>query len=117
MAHEHFILKIPDGLPLDRAGPILGAGITCYDPLVKWGATSGKFMTIGIVGVGGLGTMGIKLARALGHRVVAITTNENKRKMAREKGAHDFIISSDPESMKSEKYSIDLILNTVPSDH
>lgn len=79
MLNEHFIIKIPNGIPLDRAGPILCAGITMYDPLKTYGATTGKKMTIGVIGVGGLGTMGIKLAKALGHRVIAVSTSENKR--------------------------------------
>jgi uncharacterized zinc-type alcohol dehydrogenase-like protein len=76
--HEHFVIKIPDNIPLEKAAPLLCAGITMYDPLRHWGATSGKPMTIGIIGVGGLGTMGLKLAKALGHRVVAISTSPNK---------------------------------------
>jgi len=115
--HEHFILKIPESIPLDKAGPILCAGITLYDPLVHWGATSGKVMTIGIVGIGGLGTMGIKLSKALGHRVVAISTSANKAEMAKSKGADAFCVSTDPESMKHEENKIDLILNTVSADH
>jgi uncharacterized zinc-type alcohol dehydrogenase-like protein len=59
------------------------AGITLYDPLKHWGATSGKKMNIGIVGVGGLGTMGIKLAKALGHKVYAISTNPHKEELAK----------------------------------
>lgn len=76
--HEHFILKLPSTLDLQKAGPILCAGITLYDPLRHWGATTKQGMTIGIVGVGGLGTMGIKLAKALGHTVVAVSTSQHK---------------------------------------
>jgi len=115
--HEHFILKIPDGIPLDKAGPILCAGITLYDPLVHWGATKGKKMTIGIVGIGGLGTMGIKISKALGHRVVAISTSAKKEEMAKSKGADAFVVSTDPESIKAEESKVDLILNTVSADH
>ena len=96
--HEHFIMKIPDAIPLEKAGPILCAGITMYDPLRYWGATKeGSHMAIGIVGIGGLGTMGIKLAKALGHKVVAISTSTTKKDMALEKGADEFIVSTDPE--------------------
>jgi alcohol dehydrogenase (NADP+) len=97
--HEHFIVKIPEGIPLDKAGPILCAGITMYDPLRHWGATSGNKMTIGIIGVGGLGSMGIKLAKALGHTVVAISSTQSKKELAISKGADIFIVSSDPDSM------------------
>lgn len=115
--HEHFIMKIPDAIPLEKAGPILCAGITMYDPLRHWGATEGKPMTIGIVGVGGLGTMGIKLSKALGHRVVAISTSANKKELAMSKGADVFVVSTDPESMKEGAGLCDLILNTVSAEH
>jgi uncharacterized zinc-type alcohol dehydrogenase-like protein len=88
-----------------------------YDPLKYWGATSGKKMSIGIVGVGGLGTMGLKIAKALGHRVVAISSSNSKREIAKEKGADDYVVSTDPESMKTENGKLDLILNTVSADH
>lgn len=71
-------MKIPDELPLEKVGPVLCAGITMYDPLRNWGATSGQKMTIGVIGIGGLGTMGVKLAKALGHKVVAVSTSKNK---------------------------------------
>jgi len=118
VVHEHFIIKIPDGIPLDKAAPILCAGITLYDPLKYWGATEpGKHMSIGIIGVGGLGTMGIKLAKALGHRVVAISTSANKEAMAKEKGADAFVVSTDNGSMAAEAGKIDLIINTVSAKH
>ena len=115
--HEHFIVKIPNEIPLDKAGPILCAGITMYDPLRTYGATSGKKMTIGVIGIGGLGTMGIKLAKALGHKVIAVSTSENKRQMALDRGADDFVVSTDPKSMESQQGQIDLLLNTVSADH
>jgi len=115
--HEHFVMKIPEGLPADKVAPILCAGITMYDPLKYHGATKGVKMTIGIVGVGGLGTMGIKLAKALGHTVIAISTNADKKEMALSKGADEFIVSSDPESMALRKGELNLILNTVAAEH
>jgi uncharacterized zinc-type alcohol dehydrogenase-like protein len=74
-------------------------------------------MTVGVIGIGGLGTMGIKLAKALGHRVVAISTSPSKEAMAKEKGADVFVVSKDPESMKTETANIDLLLNTVSAPH
>jgi uncharacterized zinc-type alcohol dehydrogenase-like protein len=71
--NEHFVMKVPEGLPMEKAAPILCAGVTMYDPLKHFGATTGEKKTIGIVGIGGLGTMGIKMAAAMGHRVVAIS--------------------------------------------
>lgn len=116
--HEHFVYKIPDEIPMEVAGPILCAGITMYDPLRHWGATKeGNYMTIGIVGIGGLGTMGIKLAKALGHRVVAISTSPSKEATAKEKGADAFVVSTDPASLKAEEGQLDLILNTISVEH
>jgi len=74
-------------------------------------------MCIGIVGVGGLGTMGIKLAKAMGHRVVAISNSPNKAQLAAEKGADSFVVATDPDSMKAEAGKIDLILNTAAAAH
>jgi len=110
-------MKVPDGLPLDKAGPILCAGVTMYDPLRHFGATQGTKMTIGIVGIGGLGTMGIKLSKALGHTVIAISTSANKRELALQKGADEFVVSTDPASVESQKSTCNLILNTVSAAH
>ena len=74
--HEHFLMKIPDNVPLEKAGPLLCAGVTMYDPLRYHGATKGAPMTIGVIGIGGLGSLGVKLAKALGHRVVGIAASE-----------------------------------------
>lgn len=74
-------------------------------------------MTIGVIGIGGLGSMGLKLAKALGHRVVAVSSNTSKKEIAMQRGADSFVVSSDPESMKTETGKIDLLLNTVSADH
>jgi D-arabinose 1-dehydrogenase-like Zn-dependent alcohol dehydrogenase len=77
-------LKIPDSLPLEKVGPILCAGITLFAPMKYWGAIdTTKKLSIGVVGIGGLGTMGIKLAKAAGHRVVAFSTSANKEAAAK----------------------------------
>lgn len=117
VVHEHFVCKIPDGIPPECAAPILCAGITMYDPLRHWGATAGKKMTIGIIGVGGLGTMGIKISKALGHDVYAISTSAHKEGLAKEKGATNFVVSTDPKSMQENARKCDLILNTVSANH
>ena len=75
--HEHFVIKVADEIPLEKAGPLLCAGITMYDPLKHWGASEGN-KSVGIIGIGGLGTMGIKLAKAMGNRVVAISTTPSR---------------------------------------
>jgi uncharacterized zinc-type alcohol dehydrogenase-like protein len=101
---------------MDKVGPILCAGITLFDPMIHWGAMKKK-MTIGVIGVGGLGTMGIKLARAYGHHVVAVSTSPNKEAMAKEKGADTFVVSKDPKSMEANAGTIDLLLNCVSAVH
>ena len=94
------------------------AGITMWDPLRYYGATKGdKKMKIGIVGIGGLGTMGIKLASALGHEVVAVSSSDKKVELAKEKGAHHYVDTSSPTSINSHNNSLDLILNTISAPH
>ena len=107
-----FIVKIPDGFPLEAAGPVFCAGITMYSPLCDWGADRGK-MRVGIVGIGGLGQMGVRLAKAMGNTVTAISTSPSKEAAAREIGANNFVVSSNEESMTGAAGSLDLILNTV----
>jgi uncharacterized zinc-type alcohol dehydrogenase-like protein len=117
VVHEHFVMKIPDAIPMDKAGPLLCAAITLYDPLRHWGYTVGEKRIVGVVGVGGLGTMGIKLAKAMGHTVVAISRSLDKEALAKEKGADHYIASNDPESVKNAPVKCDLILNTVGVKH
>lgn len=81
-----------------------------------WGAAKGG-KTIGIIGIGGLGTMGIKLAKVLGNQVVAISTSDKKEALARSKGADKFVVSKDPESIKKHAMSCDILLNTVAAGH
>merc|ERR1711871_864252 len=91
------------------------AGITMYDPLKHHGAKEGT--RVGVVGLGGLGIMGIKLARSLGCKVTAISRSKAKEELAKKSGAALYIASEDAESMKAGERSLDLILNTVPSSH
>jgi len=114
--HQNFIVKIPDGFPLEAAGPVFCAGITMYSPLCYWKANQGN-MRVGIVGIGGLGQMGVRLAKAMGNTVTAISTSPNKEAAAREIGADNFVVSTDSESMKTAAKSLDLILNTVSASH
>jgi uncharacterized zinc-type alcohol dehydrogenase-like protein len=113
---EHFILNIPEGLPLDKAAPIMCAGITMYDPLKHWGFVDSKPKVVGVIGVGGLGTMGIKIAKALGHTVVAISTSASKEAIAKERGATHFVVSTDDKTLEGVP-KCDIILNTVSANH
>lgn len=88
-----------------------------YSPINHWGGLKGNKMTIGVIGVGGLGTMGIKIANALGHEVVAISTSKNKEELAKAKGASHFVVSTDAESMASMRGKCNLILATISADH
>lgn len=114
--HEHFVLKIPANLDNSKAAPIMCAGITMWDPLVHWGARNGG-KTIGIVGIGGLGTIGVKLAKAMGNKVIAISSSDAKKDMCMEKGATGFVNHSDPESIKASAGQCDFIINTVAVSH
>jgi uncharacterized zinc-type alcohol dehydrogenase-like protein len=100
---------------LAAVAPLLCAGITTYSPLRHWNVGPGK--KVGVVGIGGLGHMGIKIAHAMGAHVVAFTTSESKRQDARDLGADDVVISRDPAQMKAHVGSFDLILDTVAASH
>ena len=111
-----FVLKIrhPES-QLAAVAPLLCAGITTYSPLRHWGVGSGK--KVGIVGIGGLGHMGIKIAHAMGAKVVAFTTSESKREEARKLGADEVVISKDAAQMRAHAGSFDFILDTVAASH
>ncbi|HEV2623304.1 MAG TPA: NAD(P)-dependent alcohol dehydrogenase [Frateuria sp.] len=113
---DRFVLKIrhPED-QLAAVAPLLCAGITTYSPLRHWGAGPGK--KVGIVGIGGLGHMGIKLAHAMGAHTVAFTTSESKRQDAHELGADEVVISKNPDDMAKHAGSFDFILNTVAASH
>jgi uncharacterized zinc-type alcohol dehydrogenase-like protein len=112
---ENFVLRIPENLDPAGAAPLLCAGITTYSPLRHWGVTSGK--KVGIVGLGGLGHMGVKFARALGAHVVVFTTSPGKRDDALRLGADEVVISRDANEMQKHAGSFDFILDAVSADH
>jgi uncharacterized zinc-type alcohol dehydrogenase-like protein len=112
---EDFVVRIPDSLPLDAAAPMLCAGITMYSPLRRFGAAPGK--RVGIVGLGGLGHMGVKIASALGAEVTLVTTSANKAADARRLGAEHVLVSTTPAAMRAAARSLDLIIDTVAADH
>ncbi|MGH6745389.1 NAD(P)-dependent alcohol dehydrogenase [Novosphingobium sp.] len=113
---DKFVLKINHSAEqLAAVAPLLCAGITTWSPLRHWNAGPGK--KVGIVGIGGLGHMGVKLAHALGAHVVAFTTSESKRDAALELGADEVVVSRNPDEMAAHANSFDLILNTVAASH
>ncbi|AKE08589.1 Uncharacterized zinc-type alcohol dehydrogenase-like protein YahK [Serratia liquefaciens] len=112
---QDFVLRVPENLDPAGVAPLLCAGITTYSPLRQWGAGPGK--KVGIVGLGGLGHMGVKLARAMGAHVVLFTTSASKVEDAKRLGAHEVVISRNPEEMAQHTNSFDFILNTVAAQH
>lgn len=112
---ERFGIIIPAAYPLEMAGPVMCAGITVYDPLKRSGAKAGT--RVGIIGLGGLGTMGLKLATALGCKVTAISRTNKKEELAKKAGAETYVVSGDPESMRKAAGTLDLILNTISIEH
>ena len=113
---QKFVLQIRHPQEqLAAVAPLLCAGITTYSPLRHWNVGPGK--KVGIVGIGGLGHMGLKLAHAMGAQVVAFTTSESKREEAHKLGADEVVISKDPAQMKAHAGSFDFILDTVAASH
>ena len=115
VVREHFVLDVPESLDPARAAPLLCAGITTYSPLRHWKAGPGK--RVGIVGLGGLGHMGVKLANAMGAEVVVFTTSASKIEDAKRLGAHELVISTDPDAMAKVANTFDLIIDTVAAPH
>ena len=112
---EKFVLRVPENLDLAGVAPLLCAGITTYSPIRRWGDIMGK--KVGVVGLGGLGHMGVKFARAFGAHVVVFTTSPNKKEDAVRLGAHEVIISTNPEEMEKHAGSFDFILDTISAEH
>jgi uncharacterized zinc-type alcohol dehydrogenase-like protein len=112
---ERFVLRVPTNLDLAGAAPLLCAGITTYSPLRHWGVSTGK--KVGVVGLGGLGHMGVKLAHALGAHVVVFTTSLGKKDDALRLGADEVVLSRDANEMKKHAGSFDFILDTVAANH
>jgi alcohol dehydrogenase (NADP+) len=111
---ENYVLQIPKSIPLDKAAPLLCAGITLYSPLMHWKAGPGK--KVGIMGLGGLGHMGVKIASALGADVTVLSHSDKKREDALKMGAHHFVSTKDNNVFKQHARHFDLIINTVSAD-
>ncbi|AJE03980.1 NAD(P)-dependent alcohol dehydrogenase [Geobacter pickeringii] len=112
---ERFVLHVPATLDLAGVAPLLCAGITTYSPIRRWGDITGK--KVGVVGLGGLGHMGVKFARAFGAHVVVFTTSPGKREDALRLGAHEVIISTDAAEMQQHAGTFDFILDTIAAEH
>jgi uncharacterized zinc-type alcohol dehydrogenase-like protein len=108
---ENYVLRIPDNLPLDRSAPLLCAGITLYSPLMHWKAGPGK--KVAIIGLGGLGHIGVKIAHALGTEVTVLSHSLQKEEEAKRMGANNFYSTSDPSTFKKLRGYFDGIINTV----
>lgn len=108
---EDFVLRIPDGLDLDVAAPLLCAGITTYSPLNRWGAGPGK--KVAVVGLGGLGHVGVKIAHAMGAEVTVLSQSLKKQEDGLRLGADHYYATSNPETFEKLAGSFDLVLNTV----
>ncbi len=115
VVRDHFVCKVPAGMDVTRVAPLLCAGITTFSPLRQYGVGEGT--KVGVVGLGGLGHMGVKLAAAMGAHVTMITTTPEKGEDARRLGAHDVIVSTDKAAMKAAATRFDFILNTIPVSH
>jgi len=112
---QHFVLRIPEKLDPAAAAPLLCAGITTFSPLHIWKAGPGK--KVGVVGLGGLGHMGVKFARALGAHVVLFTTSPGKVEDGKRLGAHEVVISRNAAEMQKHASSFDMVLDTVSAEH
>jgi len=111
---ENYVLRMPENLPLDACAPLLCAGITLYSPLLHWQAGPGK--NVAIIGLGGLGHMGVKLAHALGAEVTVLSHSLKKQADGKRLGAAHFYATSDPETFTKLKGTFDLIINTVSAE-
>lgn len=112
---EKFVLRVPKSIPLERAAPLLCAGITTYSPLRQWGVRKGH--RVGVAGLGGLGHMAVKLASAMGAHVTVLSTSDKKRADAEALGAHDFAVTRNEADVAKLGGSLDLIINTISAEH
>ena len=115
VVREEFVVKVSDKLDISKAAPILCAGITTYSPLKKWNV--GKGTRVGVIGLGGLGHMAVKLAHAMGAEVTVISRSNKKEEEAKSIGANGLLNSSDEEAMNKAASSFDFIIDTVPVKH
>ncbi len=115
VAPEHFVLPLPESLDMASAAPLLCAGITTYSPLRHWNVSKGS--KVGIVGLGGLGHMGVKYAKAFGAEVWVITSSSEKIETAKLYGADGVVVSTSEKDMKNAAHKFDFLLDTIPKAH
>ncbi|WP_312314551.1 NAD(P)-dependent alcohol dehydrogenase [Empedobacter brevis] len=115
VVEEDFVLHVPENIDVKAAAPLLCAGITTWSPLRHWKVKAGD--KVGVIGLGGLGHMGVKFAKAMGADVVMITTSESKGEDAKKLGADEVLISKDADQMKAHQNTFDFLLNTIPVKH
>ncbi|MCM8556222.1 NAD(P)-dependent alcohol dehydrogenase [Sphingomicrobium sediminis] len=115
LVREEFVCKIPDGMEMSKAAPLLCAGITTYSPLKRWGVKPGT--KVAVAGLGGLGHMAVKIAAAMGGEVTVLTTSPEKAEAAKKVGASHVLVSTDEAAMGAATASFDLIVDTIPVTH
>ncbi|WP_018983878.1 NAD(P)-dependent alcohol dehydrogenase [Salinimonas chungwhensis] len=115
VAREEFVMRVPQSLDLAKTAPILCAGITTYTPLKKFGVKQGS--RVGVIGLGGLGHMAVKLAVAMGADVTVLSRSDAKEQEAKNLGASGILVSTDKEAMESSANAFDVIIDTVPVKH
>ena len=115
VVREEFAITIPDAIDSEHAGPILCAGITTYQPMKWFGLKEGH--ALGVAGIGGLGHMAVQIGKALGAKVVALTTSADKVDAIRELGADEVVLMDDDDALEKHAASLDLIVNTIPYKH
>lgn len=115
VCREEFVCKVPDGMDMAHAAPLLCAGITTYSPLRRWGVKKGD--RVAVAGLGGLGHMAVKLAVAMGAEVTVLTTSPEKAEAAKAVGASDVLISTDPAAMEAAMGRFHFIIDTIPVAH
>lgn len=113
--NQDYVLKLKKGIPLDRVAPLLCAGITTYSPLKRYGTKKGS--RVGVVGLGGLGHMAVKIAKAMGAEVVVFSTSPNKEADAKKLGAKHFVLSKDASNFNPWTGKLNLIIDTVSAPH
>ena len=115
VVREEFVLAIPDAIDPHEAAPILCAGITTYEPMKFYGLKKGQ--TLGVAGIGGLGHMAVQIGKALGAKVIALTTSVEKKEAIEAMGADEIIVMDDKDGLAAHEKTIDLLVNTIPYKH